>query len=392
MQELTQKMLQAAPLVRPEPEDRARVAAICLHISSEIKVYSEQAYSPETAHALILQGYAPREMCVDGELVFEGLKNLRLPQILSCRKLSLEGCSKPQLPEFLACRELEIRNCQQLDRLPESLQAESVSLEGLAIPALSRQMSALRALRLLQCAQLQTLPRGLKVQNLSIQSCQALSALPEGLQVNFLELLDCQQFRTWPLEGYFGGGHLSLRGCRQISYLPIWIERVAQLDLANCLSLSELPAWLKVSGWIDLADSGIESLPVALSGVPLRWKSVAIDSRIAFSPESISGQEILETSNLELRRVKMERKGHQAFIREIEPEVLDMDLDRGGPRQLLKVMMPQDEDLVMLGVTCPSTGHHYFLRVPPATGSCHQAAAWIAGFDDPEAYAPAVET
>lgn len=32
------------------------------------------------------------------------------------------------------------------------------------------------------------------------------------------------------------------------------------------------------------------------------------------------------------------------------------------------------------------------LRAPPTMASCHQAAAWVAGFDNPDDYRPLVET
>ena len=68
------------------------------------------------------------------------------------------------------------------------------------------------------------------------------------------------------------------------------------------------------------------------------------------------------------------------------------DEDAGGPRQLLRIELEGDEPLVGLACCCPSTGRQYFIRVPPATKTCHQAAAWIAGFDDPKLYKPALET
>jgi hypothetical protein len=44
-----------------------------------------------------------------------------------------------------------------------------------------------------------------------------------------------------------------------------------------------------------------------------------------------------------------------------------------------------------LKVVCPSTGHLHVLRVPPHMRSCRQAAAWIAGFDNPDDYQPIIE-
>ena len=72
--------------------------------------------------------------------------------------------------------------------------------------------------------------------------------------------------------------------------------------------------------------------------------------------------------------------------------MLDRDTDPGGPRELVRIKLPDDEDLVALSCFCPSTNRQYILRVPPETKTCHQAAAWIAGFDDPNDYRPLLET
>jgi hypothetical protein len=47
---------------------------------------------------------------------------------------------------------------------------------------------------------------------------------------------------------------------------------------------------------------------------------------------------------------------------------------------------------VCVSVLCPSTGRQYIIRVPPEMTSCHQAVAWVAGFDDPALYRPLAET
>jgi hypothetical protein len=96
--------------------------------------------------------------------------------------------------------------------------------------------------------------------------------------------------------------------------------------------------------------------------------------------------------------------GIQRFMRESNPAIVHQDVEASGNvRQLLLVELPsaidewtdrpiQEEPIVMLSVTCPSTAHHYMLRVPPHMQTCHQAAAWVAGFDDPERYQPVMET
>lgn len=88
----------------------------------------------------------------------------------------------------------------------------------------------------------------------------------------------------------------------------------------------------------------------------------------------------------------IERMGYLRFAREAQARTLDADTDRGGPRALLSIDLNEDEPLVGLLCRCPSTGRQYLLRVPPTMTTCHQAAAWMAGFDDPSMYHPEIET
>jgi hypothetical protein len=103
-------------------------------------------------------------------------------------------------------------------------------------------------------------------------------------------------------------------------------------------------------------------------------------------------EDILGEKNAEVRRVMIERRGLQTFIKEAIAKVLDEDTDPGGQRQLLRVPMKDDEDLVCVSLHCPSTGRHYMIRVPPTTVTCRQAVAWTAGYDNPDDYNPIVET
>lgn len=107
---------------------------------------------------------------------------------------------------------------------------------------------------------------------------------------------------------------------------------------------------------------------------------------------SITAQQILAETNAEKRRVMLERMGYEKFLTDAKAEILDEDRDTGGPRKLLKVPMEGDEDLVCVSVVCPSTDRQYVLRVPPTVLTCHQAAAWVAGFDNPDDYKPLAET
>lgn len=147
-----------------------------------------------------------------------------------------------------------------------------------------------------------------------------------------------------------------------------------------------------MTGWIDVAGTGIQRLPKSLEDVQLRWRGVAVEQRVALDPASITAAEILAQTNAERRRVLLERMGYEAFLAAAEAKVIDEDRDFGGPRRLLEVPMKDDENLVCVTVVCPSTSRQYVVRVPPTTKTCHQAVAWICGFDDPSQYRPLVET
>lgn len=195
------------------------------------------------------------------------------------------------------------------------------------------------------------------------------------------------EHRSW--DGMRVLGHLDLHGESNLYSLPDHLT-CESLDISDCVRLTALPPGLHVTQWIELAGSGITKLPAG-HGFFLRWRGVPVNDRIAFEPQSITGQDILNTENVELRRVLIERLGYETFLRHVGGVVRHQDRDAGGERQLICVAFEDDEPLMILKVTCPSTGHTHVLRVPPDMRSCHQAAAWIAGFDHPDDYYPLVE-
>ncbi|MEO6889915.1 MAG: DUF6745 domain-containing protein [Ktedonobacteraceae bacterium] len=326
------------------------------------------------ARELLLRGEAPAGLTVRGHLDFSREIDLvTLPDHLTVTHLTLDGCvSLKALPPGLHCYELSLRDTQ-LTTLPADLQVEY-------------------RLDLSNCDRLEELPQGLTVGSLVLGDCVSLRRLPEGMDVSFLDLTGCINLTAFPIQGSISFGRLNARGCLRLHALPDWLTRVAELDISNCTNLTALPPNLHVTSFLDIGNTPLTSLPASLSGVQLRWHAVAITPRIAFQPETISAQEALGEQNTELRRVLIERMGHEKFIEQAAPYQLDQDDDPGGERRLLRIDLSDDEPLVALAVQCPSTGRRYLIRVPPAMQTCRQAAAWIAGFDDPDLYQPVAET
>jgi hypothetical protein len=99
-------------------------------------------------------------------------------------------------------------------------------------------------------------------------------------------------------------------------------------------------------------------------------------------PEIIKPVDVTEEPNAAVRSALLERMGLARFLTESEGTVVATDTDVGGIRELIRVPVqvttPEAEPILGLKVFCPSTGHMHFLRVPPATRSCAEAAAWLA--------------
>lgn len=323
---------------------------------------------------LILDGNAPAGLTVNGHLDLANHPQLTtLPRGLSVKRLTLDGCSS-------------------LETLPEGLHCHELSMQATPIRTLPADIQVDYRLDLSNCDMLVSLPTGLKVSSLILRGCTSLRTLPEGLDVFFLDMPGCVRITDFPEHGPARMGRLNLRGCTRIRTLPSWLVRLAQLDVSGCSGMTSLPEGLQVSSWLDIANTPLQSLPASLQGVQLRWRDVFITERIAFQPELLIPQEVLDEPNAELRRVLLERIGYDRFFEEADAEVLAQDEDAGGKRRLLRVPMAGDEPLVCLAVQCPSTGRQYLIRVPPTMRSCHIAAAWIAGFDNPNDYRPLAET
>ncbi|HZC77360.1 MAG TPA: hypothetical protein VE258_06395, partial [Ktedonobacterales bacterium] len=310
---------------------------------------------------------------------------------------------------------LDVSDCTALQRLPEGLQLHAIKASGCrSLKTLPDDLQVTQTLSLANCAALRSLPDGLTVRALNLTNCTALRALPIGLHVNILSISSCTSLTTWPSGGLPALRRLAMRGCislaawptagpavmysldmsgcTQLRDTPPWLRQVHELNVSGCRHLERIREKLRVTSWLDIADTRLRSLPSSRLGFRLRWRGVPIDGRSALYPETISGEEVLQQSNAEVRRVMLERIGYERFMQQVAAETLDEDHDAGGQRRLLRVPMRTDEPLVCLAVRDPSMGRQYLLRVPPQMRTCRQAAAWIAGFDDPDDYYPTAET
>jgi hypothetical protein len=346
------------------------------------------------ARELILAGRAGPGLWVSGHLDLSGAAGLTaLPPALTVTSLDVSACPNLRaLPADLRVKRLVVKDCRRLEALPAGLRCHELDAGGTPLRRLPDDLAVAFALDLSGCTALEALPAGLSAGSLVLRDCTALAALPEGLDVCFLDISGCTALSAWPQRGTLRIGRLVARGCTGLRALPPWLTRIAQLDLRGCGGIRELPPGVEITSWLDVADSGLTGLPPGARVARLRWRGVPVEARVAFRPQSITAAEVLATPNVELRRVLLERMGYARFLAAAGARVLDADRDPGGERQLLTVPLRGDEPLVCVAVRCPSTGRRYIIRVPPETRTCRQAVAWIAGFDDPDAYRPVAET
>ncbi|MCY2967549.1 MAG: hypothetical protein NT069_28615 [Planctomycetota bacterium] len=299
------------------------------------------------------------------------------------------------LPERLHADALILRGRTELAQLPAGLRAYELLLNESGVRTLPADLQVELRIDLTGCELLESLPAGLSVGSLILSRCTGLMALPERLDVWSLDLTGCWAFDGWPKQAQIRSGRLQLRGCTALRSLPGYLRKLAAVNVRDCPNLTSLPAGLEITGWLDLAHSGLtteESLPESLESVQIRWAGVPIDRRIAFHPETIEVAEVLAEKNAEVRRVLLDRYGYSKFLIDARADVVDRDTDPGGERQLFRLAMEGDEDLVAMSCYCPSTGRQYIIRVPPTTLTCRHAAAWIAGYDNPDDYNPLIET
>ena len=372
-------------------------------------------------------GWQPLE-----QLVLDGVNISTLPpdlQMAPGGELVLQNCARLEsLPAGLTgsglLKRIVIRDCPKLESLPDLMAQTWVVLERLGIQKIESKVEAPRV-RIWRCAKLSQITAQVTTSLLTIRHCASLTQF--ATPVGPLKLLD-------------------VRGCSSLAFLPDGLclkteeYNPAMLDVTGCAALTYLPTHLTVDGaytgqafCLDFEGSGLREAPVYPFPWVVRIRRTRLEPSFVFSPEMVAPRDILLHQNAEVRRVLMERLGVDNLLGRIAHTILDEDRDAGGPRRLVLIqwsvplsppplepnsvsmfrsiawlaaslvgpgLQPvrrrgasrTDADSRFLHCRCPSTGREYFLPVPPTVATCREAAAWLAGFDRAEDYAPVQET
>ncbi|MCU0542687.1 MAG: hypothetical protein MUE44_10900 [Oscillatoriaceae cyanobacterium Prado104] len=99
-----------------------------------------------------------------------------------------------------------------------------------------------------------------------------------------------------------------------------------------------------------------------------------------FHPHEWQSQWLLKEQNAEVRRALIQGIGYDRIIQELEAT----ELDKWREYTLLKIDFQDDFDesgqplpVILLKMTCPSTGFIHALRVPPNLTSAREAIRWV---------------
>jgi len=115
------------------------------------------------------------------------------------------------------------------------------------------------------------------------------------------------------------------------------------------------------------------------------WHGQFVPENIILQPNALTVDSALKEHHSGIRRAMIDRIGLEPFTRGRRPA---QSTQQG---KLYRRRIDDDEPLVIVEVTCPSTGNRYFLRIPPNIRTVDSAIAWSFG-KDPSGYHPQIET
>ncbi|HSF72306.1 MAG TPA: hypothetical protein VLA84_00740 [Microcoleus sp.] len=127
---------------------------------------------------------------------------------------------------------------------------------------------------------------------------------------------------------------------------------------------------------------------IALSTGPINRSQAAETVKSAYAIIGKKAPEVKE-QNAEIRRVLIQGIGYDRICQELEAT----ELDNWREYTLLKINFKDDFDVlgqplpvILLKMTCPSTGFIHALRVPPNIESAMEAIRWVNWGVEPEEF------
>lgn len=102
---------------------------------------------------------------------------------------------------------------------------------------------------------------------------------------------------------------------------------------------------------------------------------VKVDEQIVMNPQTQTIEQIRSEENAEVRRIRIERYGWEAYLDNAGAKVLDVRTNE--IEQTKEALMDAGEDGRVLVCACPSTARVYAMRVPAEITTCAEAQRWL---------------
>jgi hypothetical protein len=112
---------------------------------------------------------------------------------------------------------------------------------------------------------------------------------------------------------------------------------------------------------------------------------VRVPEYVVAKPETITGSACMSESDLEVRRVMIERMGVDNFLLDVGGTLVDMDyvpLDVSRERTMPRALFELPDGQRILHGTDGSTERSYWMSVDSETKTCRQAHESICGLDE----------
>jgi len=196
-----------------------------------------------------------------------------------------------------------------------------------------------------------------------IRRCAFNLALAEVLELEKRHLLRAMLMLMQQVGAWFPFQHICYVSER---------HSVIELDWLNRLHNTDGAAVVYPDGWEVYA----------LHGVSMPENSI-------MHPHTLTVDQIVDTENVEVRRILIERYGIEHFLVDTQATLLHQDTT--GTLYSIAVRRWRAEPIIVVKVLDPSTGREYLLRVPPHMRRAREAVAWTFGLTEAE-FAPILET
>ncbi len=178
----------------------------------------------------------------------------------------------------------------------------------------------------------------------------------------------------------------------KFQHVPTIIDNISSLKSLNLSNnqISVLPqsiANLSRLEFLNLTNNPIEDLSPLKNlsdKLEVRIFDVALPHRYWRKFSEWEPQWLLDEDNIEIRRRLIQQLGYERICQELKVEELDkwreytlLKIDRLERIYNWREEMLNREPMLLLKMTCPSTGHIHILRVPPEMVSAEAAITWV---------------